>query len=306
VYSRAFRNILTKPVQITSENFNSFNSYNDTFQGRCSWAMIRPGWRPDIIDNNLAAHQNLAIGAIKPDIDILLAKSELMLQVKNMSSMRGDMTFYKLYPKRDIPVSLPSIQTIQTIGGMVEAGSTVGNVDLVVAPGVAGLRLPAWNEHAYDITQNSLIANLFHIKKVMRKFMEPGQFVILKNNIRREKITSKGAFGLQTVGSCAAAFQHLKEHGPLWLFRFQGSNTHDKTIAIAGAQDKDMGSMMGSYNFEMYRRHKTTTYGQIGTAADKNIAMITPQLRTSTLVNEVGWEIQPQAQAAGGAQPMVV
>lgn len=306
VYSRTFRNILTKPIQVTSEFFGSHNSYQNNLQGQCSWAIVQPGWSPAQVDVHLAAHQNLAINAIKPDIDILLAKSDFMMQVKNMSSIRGDFTMYKLYPKRDIDASLPSIQYKQTAATMVGAGALAINNDIVVAPGVAGLRLPDWNEHMYDITQNSLISNLFHIKKVMRKFMEPGQFVILRNKDTKERVTSKGKFGIAVAGSCAGFYQHFKEHGPLWLLRFQGSNTHDKTLAVPAAQDTDMGSMMGSYNFEVYRRRKQTSYGQIGTAADKNIAMLTARLPTSTLANEVGWEIQPQAQAAGQAQPMVI
>lgn len=306
MYSRTFRHILTKPIQITGEFMEAFNNYQDNAQGQCSWGIYQPGWTPAHIDRNLAAHQNAVISTIKPDIDILLAKSDFMLQVKNMSSIRGDFTLYKLYPKRDIDASLPSIQVKQTSLTMVGAGASAVNTDIVVAPGVAGLRLPVWNEHNYDITQNSLISNLFHIKKVMRKFMEPGQFVILRNKDNKERVVSKGKFGIAVAGSCAGFYQHFKELGPLWLMRFQGSNTHDKTLATAGAQDKNMGSTMGNYNFEIYRRVKQTTFGQIGTAADKNIAMISDRLPTCTIANEVGWEVQPQAQAAGAAQPMVI
>lgn len=269
--------------------------------------MFRPGWRVNYLENNLAAHQNQTVENVKPTVDILLSSCEFFFQVKNMSSARGDFTMWKLYPKRDITPTMPPIDTVQNNATIIAQGAAAAENNLVVAPGVVGLRLPDWNEHDYDITQNAYVKDLFRIKKVMRKFMEPGQFLILKNRVKKEIVIGKGDFGMGAGDRISTTVTHPKQFGPIWLCRFQGSNMHDKTQAIAGAaQDRDFEPTMGSYNFETYRRVKTVTYGQIGTAVQENIAMSTDRLYTMPIANEVGWEIQPQAQAAGAAQPMVV
>lgn len=311
MFSRAFRNILTKPVQLTEETLLSLNNYGDNLQGKCSWYIMQPSWSPAGIDAQIQCQENLGAGDVKRTVDICLSKFQTWCQFKNMGNQRADVTLYKLYPKRDLllggayrvlPIAgtKPGIYT-GAANEILPAGATAATqASYPGAPG--GWRLPVWNEHNYNIFDNVFLPDMFTIKKTMRKFIEPGQFVVLKNTDFRERVLGYGDFGIATTELLQTRYEHLKMFGPLWLFRIQGSAMHNKTIA-APITDATTGATMGCYNVEMYIRKRTESYGAVGTAPQKQISMLSARLPTMLLANEAGFEMRQAQNAAMDVDP---
>lgn len=268
-------------------------------QGKCSWYSVQPGWSPNLYDRHIAIQQGAAIGATDRTVDILMQKVETWFQMKNMSNSRCDITMYKLFPKRDIPLNnAATVVGVQgtTANDMLPLGAT--SATLATYPGAPGtFRIPVWNEHDYDLFENTIVPDMFRVKKVMRKFLEPGQFFVLKYADRKEKVRGYGDFGMLAATALSTVYQHLREFGPLWLFRVQGSNQHSSAVAVTPLTDATTGATMGSYNVEVYARTKTTSYGAVGTAPKKYIAMETARLTTMPYATEQGFEVR-QAQNA--------
>lgn len=292
VFARAFRNVLTRPCELTSETFAVVNNVGDNLQGKCSWYCFAPGWRPNYVDTNLAVHENVAFGTAQRTVDILLAKCETWFQFKNMGNQRCDVTMYKLYPKRDLRPPMKNILGVSNaVGGTCDLiASGFADASLAAYPGSA-FRLPDWNEHGCDIFMNTVIPDFFHVKKAMRKFLEPGQFVVLKRSDKRERKRGYGDYGLNAGTALQTQFYHIKEFGELWLFRVQGSNMHQNTI-VPPLVDTSTNPTMGGYNVEFYQRTKTTTYGAVGTAPKEIVGMASARLPTYPLAQENGWEMR--------------
>lgn len=294
LYRSALKHVLTKPVVLTYEAKQNISKMGDNLQNYCQWYGFFPTWHATHVDAHMAAQAGAAIATIKPDFQYFLDKVQTFLQFKNMSNSRCDVTLYKLYPKRDIPAAAPAITGVNP--QWVQDGFAAAQQNLAVVPGaVPAPRLQPYDEHNADLFMSSNMAEFFSIKKVLRKFMEPGQFVILKAKDFKGHVISKNRLGLQqTTDTYAGEYRHQRWQGPIWLFRIQGSQTHAAPGGVVPLplNNTDLSVTMSGFNVEFYIRTKTASLGAVGTQPIQATAMMTDVLPRFIAANEAGWEVR--------------
>lgn len=293
---------LYPPLRTVTESAVALNSFGNNLQDHCSWYGLRPLWGIVHMENMMRSLYNKqTVEEIDVSNKIVLEKAQMFLQFKNMANSRADVTVYKLYPRMDMPAGFQEITG--TNPALLQNWFTSADNPLPNNVGAAGppdtrvwpaLRRQNFNEHDADITTSGA-SQFFRIKKVMRKFLEPGQFVILKMADRRPKIVSKQKFGIIAGDTFSANWDYWKSFGPILLFRVQGSATHNKSLATAPASNKDLQSTMSSYNVEMYIKRAYTARQH--SAFITQHGMISASLPTFNVADEKGVEIR-QAQVA--------
>lgn len=294
---------LYPPIRVVSESTFALNSFGDNLQDKCSWLGLRPHWSIGEMENMFRSQFNVAsIEQINITQKLVLEQAQFWLQFKNMSNTRADVTVYKLYPRMDIPSGFSGFTGINPTGlqeWFADAVNATPTNPVTNDPNPGDLLWPnlrrqAYNEHDADITTAGS-SRFFRIKKVMRKFLEPGQFVILKSADRKPKIITKQKYGLAAEQTFQDQWDYFKSFGPILLFRVQGSATHNKTLATAPATNKLLDSTMSSYNVEFYTRYMKQTRQHISAITAQ--ATISARLPTFAVANEKGVEIR-QAQVA--------
>lgn len=286
---------LYPPVRIEAEGTTALNSFGDDLQDRCSWWGYKPLWTiPRMQELMRSIFNKDSIEQVDVSDKLLLESAKLFLQFKNMANTRADVTVYKLYPRMDMPQLMTSTDGVNP--PIVQGWFGAADNPLPDNPSTqwASLRRGVFNEHDADITVAGS-SKFFRIKKVMRKFLEPGQFVILKMADRRPKLVSKAMFGVVAGQSFADYWDHFKAFGPILLFRVQGSATHNKSLATAPADNKQLGSTMSSYNVEFYVKGQWTA--RENPALSSRHGIISERLPVFAVANEKGVEIR-QAQVA--------
>lgn len=307
MYRTALKHVLTKPVVLTYESKQNISKMGDNLQNYCQWFGFFPMWRTFIIDDHFAAQAAAAPNTIKPDFEFFLDKCETFLQFKNMSNTRADVTMYKLYPKRDIPAAAPAITGVNP--QWLVDGFAAAQQNIAVVPGGSYVpRLQPYDEHNADLFMSSNMAEFFSIKKTLRKFIEPGQFVILKAKDNRGHVVSKTKLGMQvTTDTYSTEYRHQRWQGPIWLFRVQGSQVHavpPPPAVVLPLNNTDLSITMSGFNVEFYIRTKTSSLGAVGTQPKQYTAMMSDILPRFVVANEQNWDVRiPQGDAMDVRNP---
>lgn len=231
-------NAATSPVNLSTEFAYTLANIGNSTQNKCSWfcwATCRPG----DLDTVLAACSNDVITNVPAQYKAYIQRITFSSQFKNASNHRTDITVYKLYPRRDIPAAYGDMTGLNPTF----LQGAFSNLDA----SSAAVRLKAYNEHGAD-PYESLLPTFYRIKKILRKFMEPGQFFTVVSKIRN-KVVSKSQFGLQvTNSSIASQWDYLKRFGPLYLVRAQGPIVHDEAKGVLPIVDSATGGPSNAYD----------------------------------------------------------
>lgn len=280
---------------VTLEDTAALNQQGDNLQDKCSWIGYNVGWSPGALDNVLMDISGTApITSVPSQFRARTIRAFTEIYFKNMFNSRCDVTLYKLWPKDNITAIEASV-----LGKQVAGSSPVGALEtwagLTVLPGTAfwGVnRRPTFNEHNFDIFTTPA-AERYFIRVAKRWYLEPGEFKKVTYTHRRSKVISKGAYG-STLG-LGSLYTTMKGWGCVYLFRVQGSLVHSKSTSETGVPytDKDLGTTMGEYNVEFYRR-RIFHYCSHSNRTDQH-SMGTNALPTMTQANEIIHDVnQPQ------------
>lgn len=291
----ALRSVLYPPVKWMDEGTLCVNNVGDDLQAKCSWWCFPMSWTNSQLISGAQSVAEQKIASIATKTRFCLEKAQQFMQFKNMSNARADVTVYKVYPKRDIPAGMPQLTGVNSaqVQEWFQEDNNPQPVNSVGDPPVtiwAGLRLQSFDEHDADVIGRGN-SGLYRIKKVMRKFLEPGQFVILKHTDRKPKLISKAQYGVDGSGSWSDQYDHLKELGGFYLFRVQGSATHNNSLVVPPLTNAQLGATMGGYNVEFYYK-RMFQMRQFPDTYIERTGVVSAELPTFDLADEKGWEVR--------------
>lgn len=286
-----------KEQHLGFERISMLASVGNALQDKCQWLSINP-CSPGAIDLGLAASSDQPDSTTTPaGFEALLKTGQLMFQVKNSCNHRADVTVYKLYPRINFPAAFSDMDGINPpfIQSAFSGRLLSSN---------AGARLPAYDEHGADIFMSELPKTM-RIKKVARKYLEPGGFFTMKHTLR-DKLFSKAKFGVMTTaGTISGSWDYVKV-APIYLIRAQGPMVHDEsktTIPLTSTLEAQTvhGSTMGGFAVSVYARSDWHWMGPGWQANAARIGVITAALPTiASVANEKTWEVRvPQEDQPG-------
>lgn len=295
---RMFKKVMTRENHLSDELIWVLASAGDSAQDKCQWASLRV-IAPSTVDNGLAASASVTDAtAVDPQQEAILKTASMFLQIKNSANHRVDITVYKLYPRINMPAAFVDINGINPayLQAAFAARDLVSNT---------GSRLAPYDEHGADPYMSSLPKTM-RIKKVLRKYLEPGGFFSIKHTIRNQ-LFSKAKLGVQSVGgTLASAWDWFKQCGPLYLIRAQGPQVHDESkftlpVTSSTTGPATYGTTMGGFAVQIYGKFDyhwvccpyPNTYPKYGTLTNALPANI-------TAANEATWEVRvPQEDQIG-------
>lgn len=286
LYRSTLKHILTKPVILRQQATACVNNVGATLQNKCSWLGLFAGWTPSVVDAHIEAQTGVAVNTVLPDMSFFAEKYRTTIQYKNQSNKRCDVTVYRLWPKRDMPAAFGSIVGINP--AMLQAGFDAANV----AQADGSTRIQDYNEHDADLFQSSNLPSFFRIKRISRKFLEPGAFAVIKFNWRRGRIIQKAKDGVVTTGTYSDTWDIQRWMGGFFLFRVQGSAVHDESKVVVPLVNTDLSPTMSGYNVEFYQNNFSKSLSAYAENSTR-VGVLSAKLPTiAAAANEQGWEIQ--------------
>lgn len=214
------------PVYIDTDNSATLANIGNNLQGKCTWYCLRP-FTPAFIDSVIACCNNASdSAALEADANGYMEFHKTMAQYKNEGNHRADVTVYAIWPRRDMPAALANIvgvnpQLLQDAF----ADRAVGTL--------ANARVPAFDEYDADIFRSNM-PSMYKIKQIRRQVLEPGQYSVIKHALY-DKLYSKQKFCINAAGTTVASvWDDLRVCGMRFLFRVQGSMSHDEDQITSG------------------------------------------------------------------------
>lgn len=262
------------------------------------------------VSDNLTTATNIAAPAYPAsdtqthlnEAKLIVTKQKSWMQVKNQCNKRIDITVFKLTPRRDTPGLWHEAFAGQTIGGINKAwlqvmwatGTQPPILNTANGAYLVPDRLVAWDEHNADPFQSAM-PKYFKIKKMQRKFMEPGTFFQLKVHMKRPKYFNKITDGTALNGTYSSTWQHLRKMGFIYLIRAQGSATHDSTSCVVpNNQTATVTMTMGGFNAEIFKQSEYHFHGLGENRAKKKRVTITDPLPVFAVANERNFELRQE------------
>lgn len=226
ILQNKFMKTTMTPVYIDSDGTATLANVGNNLQGKCTWYCFRP-MRPGDIDNVIAGCNNSAdSSALSPDASGYMEFHKTLMQYKNEGNHRADVTVYALWPRHDMPAALNNMSGINP--QMLQ--DAFSDRDLGT---LTGARLPAYDEYDADIFRSNM-PSMYKIKQIRRQVLEPGAYAILKHAVR-DKFYNKQKFCINAAGtSISTVWDDLKVCGMRFLFRIQGSMSHDESQVTSG------------------------------------------------------------------------
>nr|AOV86223.1 hypothetical capsid protein [uncultured virus]AOV86284.1 hypothetical capsid protein [uncultured virus] len=279
-------NSCASPINLTTEYCFTLANLGTNLQNKCSW-LAQQAVAPGVLDTVLAACSNDVITNVPPQYKGYLERVAMSMQLKNASNHRTDVTVYKLYARRDMPAGFADLLGLNP--------AFLQNAFTNVTQSASAARLKAYNEHGADPFESQL-TSFFKIKKVLRKFMEPGDFFTIVQKVKH-RVVSKAQFGIQiTNSSIGSAWDHLKKFGPIILIRAQGPIVHDEVKGAPPVTDSVLNAYdvtAGSYAVDIFFKRHYRLWGS-DVVASTNVpayGMTTLALPNAiTLANEKTYE----------------
>lgn len=214
------------PSYIDSDGTATLANVGNNLQGKCTWYVLRP-FTPAMIDNVIAVcNEAPDSSTLSVDASGYMEFHKTLLQYKNEGNHRADITVYAIWPRRDMPAAMNNFtglnpQYLQDCFNDRSVGT------------LTNARLPTYDEYDADIFRSGL-PSTYKIKQIRRSVLEPGEYRVLQHKILN-KFYNKQKFCINATGSTIASiWDDLRVCGMRFLFRVQGSMSHDNDQLTSG------------------------------------------------------------------------
>lgn len=326
---------LSPPMHLKKQEVWNITTAGDNLQNKCAWLCIprilqcndldlacnRAGRRETAQANLVTGDVTVSGGARtenyigagastyhRNEEKVIVSRAQRWIQFKNQCNKRVDVQYWIIMPRRDItqhwenPTGLGSMFGTNPpwIARMFDAQH---NPPLTTNAYLVNDRLQAWDEHNADPFMSAM-PKFFKIKKMGRKFLEPGVFFKLHFKMKKMMYLNTVADGLTTdttdpssgaIDAYQAKYKHMRKQGPLLLVRCQGSATHDASTATMPLVSPATITMtMSGFNVEVFSE-KDWKFFSLGPNIAKPLrAMVTDPLPNFVVANERNFELRQE------------
>lgn len=219
------------------------------------------------------------------------------MQIKNQANKRCDVTVYVLKPRRDILTTWVGSGGLQGLDPvwlqrMFGAAHQPPILDNAHGAYLVPDRLQPWDEHNADIFMSDA-PKFFKIKKIQRKFLEPGAFFKMKFRRKKPIWLNTTTDGVDAGSTYQAFYNHMRKFGPLLLIRSQGSQVQDaSTATMPNASNVTITMSMSGFNVQIFRELDWHFRGLGENMAKFKHAIVTDPLAQFAVANEQNFELQ--------------
>lgn len=314
--------MMSRPTTLISEYTFDLANIGDNRQNKCSWLIVPTTMGPSNMDACMIGQFNTP-GATAADVpaDFTWMNGGMSgyIQFKNNGNKRADVELWRIWPKFPIPAADSDLGSlgIGTVNSdfIQECFDSVLEVD---KSGGGTLRKPAFDEHGSNLFSCDTFKDTFRVKKVARKFLEPGAWFSRRVVRKKPKVCRKAKWMVNETKSFTQMWQHVPYFGSYWLIRVQGCAGHDEskfpttgelttgstvinglTTINPGGTTKSAVMTMGEYNVEVYQKRTFVCYTIPGTPAQsRSIGVTTDALATMSHNTFTAYETQVADEAS--------
>lgn len=243
-YSGALKHVLTRPHTIQYQTAGNLAQLGTFKQGKCQWygfSMIQPSYIDNMLQNAGQTGSN-----VQELQEVFFEQASQKLQFKNNSDRGAQLTVYACFPRKDMSAT----QSLTPIGlnpSLLQDGFTN-----MVTTSLASSAL-AYDQYNASPFNSTNWCRMFKIKMVLNRYLEPGQMHVLNSSLKTRKIFDKARYGVKTADLISTDYAYLRDCGPIFLVRAQGTIAHDETTVTQPLSSGSATVTASSFNIEWLR-----------------------------------------------------